>query len=129
MCGFGRYPFGQTTPFPEICPYANGRRDASNVTAVIEHPAMPGLKKDDKMWHMYYDHVTPKAGPKGVVLAVDDTGASVVVAGESGKGKVIFDGNVNINDKDKEVPLAGFNAVLARGAVEWFTGVKLEEKQ
>ena len=77
---------------------------------------------------MYYDHITPRVGSKGVVLAADDTGAPVVVAGEAGKGKVVFDGNVNIDNQDKPAVLAGFNAVLARGAVEWFTGIKLEEK-
>ncbi len=129
MCGFGRYPFGQSTPFPEICQYADGRRDATNLVVLLAHPAMPGLDRGDKTWHMYYDHITPRPGPRGVALAADETGAPVVVAGEFGRGKVIFDGNINIDKHDQEAALTGFNAVLTRGAVEWFTGVKLVERQ
>ncbi|MGI6087781.1 MAG: glycoside hydrolase family 20 zincin-like fold domain-containing protein [Kiritimatiellia bacterium] len=129
MCGFGRYPFGQSTPFPEICPYADGRRDATNLVALLTHPAMPGLVQGSKTWHMYYDHITPRPGPSGVALAADEMGTPVVVAGEFGHGKVIFDGNINIDSHNQETELSGFNAVLVRGAVEWFTGVKLEEKQ
>jgi hypothetical protein len=129
MCGFGRYPFGQSTPFPEICPYADGRRDATNLVVQMTHPAMPGLAQGSKTWHMYYDHITPQPGPNGVTLAVDEMGMPVVVAGELGHGKVIFDGNINIDIYNQEAELSGFNAVLIRGAVEWFTGVKLEEKE
>ncbi len=129
MCGFGRYPFGQSTPFPEICQYADGRRDATNLVVLLAHPAMPGLVQGDKTCHMYYDHITPRPGPHGVALAADETGAPVVVAGEFGRGKVIFDGNINIDNHDQEAALTGFNAVLTRGAVEWFAGVKLVEKQ
>lgn len=128
MCGFGRYPFGQSTPFPEICPYANGRRDATNLVVLLEHPAMPGLTLGQATGHMYYDHITPRPGPQGVALVADETGTPVVVAGEFGHGKVIFDGNINIDRHDQEAPLTGFNAALTRGAVEWFTGVKLEER-
>ncbi|MBN1676369.1 MAG: hypothetical protein JXR37_35320 [Kiritimatiellae bacterium] len=125
LCGFGRYPFGERTPFPEVSPYANGRKDLDKVKAVAAHAALPGMKTGDVQTHMYYDHVTPKPGPKGTVIVEDEKGNPVVVVGAAGKGKVIFDGNCNIDHRDKSVALSGFNAVLAQGAVEWFTGVKL----
>ena len=125
LCGFGRYPFGERTPFPEISPYANGRKDLKKVKAAVAHAVLPGMAKGQAIEHMYYDHITPKPGPTGTVVVEDDQGNPVVVLGTAGKGKVIFDGNVNVDHADKSVALTGFNAVLARGAVEWFTGVKL----
>jgi len=125
LCGFGRYPFGERTPFPEVSPYANGRKDLKKVKAVLAHPALPGMKKGDVLEHMYYDHITPKPGPDATVVVADEKGNPVVVVGTAGKGKVIFDGNCNINHADQSVALTGFNAVLAQGAIEWFTGVKL----
>jgi len=127
LCGFGRYPFGERTPFPEICPYANGRKDLKKVKAVTAHPVLPGMRKGQTLEHMYYDHITPKLGSSATVVAADEEGHPVVVLGSVGKGKVIFDGNCNIDHRDKSVELSGFNAVLARGAVEWFTGVTLVE--
>jgi len=125
LCGFGRYPFGERTPFPEVSPYADGRKDLTRVRAATTHPVLPGMKKGDVGEHMYYDHITPKAGPNATIVAEDERGNPVVVVGTAGKGKVIFDGNVNIDHRDKGVALTGLNAVIARGAVEWFTGVKL----
>ena len=63
-----------------------------------------------------------------IVLVEDQDGAPIVVAGAQGHGKVIFDGNVNLTVTDDDVLLTDFNAVLAQGAVEWMTGVKLEMK-
>ena len=129
MCGFNkRCPFGERTPFPEVAPYADGRQDAKTLVVKEAHAAMPGLKAGEKMTHMYYDHITPKAGPAGKVVAADEAGNPVVIVGEAGKGKVIFDGNINITERNKDEPLTLFNAVLARGAVEWMTGSKLTEK-
>ena len=62
------------------------------------------------------------------MIAEDDAGDPVVIAGTAGHGKVIFDGNVNLSAADGDDLLTGFNARLARGAVEWFTGVALEKR-
>jgi len=128
LCGFQRSPFGATTPFPEICKSAPDRRDAPEVKIAKEHFALPGLKKGEKVRHMYYDHMILAPGDKGVVLA-EDEGRPVVVAGAAGAGKVIFDGNVNLTERNMDEPLTLFNAVLARGAVEWMTGVRLQAKE
>jgi hypothetical protein len=39
---------------------------------------------------------------------------------------VFFDGNEDFTKNDRDEVLTGFNAALAQGAVEWFTGVKLQ---
>jgi len=128
MCGFGRYTFGQKTPFPDICPHAVDRKDLREVVIRTRHPATLQLEPGAKLKHMYYDHIVPKPGDKAIVLVEDQDGAPIVVAGTQGHGKVIFDGNVNLTVTDDDVLLTDFNAVLAQGAVEWMTGVKLEKK-
>jgi hypothetical protein len=90
------------------------------------HPALPGAAAGDRLEHMYYDHLTLEPGPAASVLAVNEDGDPVVVVGEAGHGKVMFDGNINFTADGQDEPLTGANALLARGAVEWFTGVKLQ---
>lgn len=127
MCGRpGRAVFGTKTPFPEICPNAPGRKDARKLVVKAQHPALAGSAVGTVHEHMYYDHLNPTVGPKGTAIAVDQAGDPVVIAGAAGAGKVIFDGNVNLTIKNEDEPLTGFNALLARGAVEWFTGVALK---
>ncbi|OGV46078.1 MAG: hypothetical protein A2017_03960 [Lentisphaerae bacterium GWF2_44_16] len=128
MCGFGRFAFGQKTPFPEISPCASGRKDALEVIMEKENPVLPDMKKGANTTHMYYDHIIPKVGENGFAVVVDKDKEPIVVAGTSGYGKVVFDGNVNITKDDKESTLTDFNAAIAKGAVEWMTGVKLKKK-
>jgi Glycosyl hydrolase family 20, domain 2 len=129
MCGRpGRSAFGAKTPFPEICSHAPGRKDALKVLAKVAHPVLTGAKPNDAFKHMYYDHLNPKPGPEGKVVVVDEEGDPVVIVGSVGLGKVIFDGNVNLTSNNEDKPLVQFNAMLAKGAVEWFTGVKLLKK-
>ncbi len=129
LCGFERSPFGRTTPFPEICVDALGRKDDRELVIRAAHSAVGGLPAGKGMEHMYYDHLLLSPGPQGVTVVADKDGNSVVVLGLAGSGKVLFDGNINIDSGDKEAPLTGFNALLARGVLEWFTGVKLREKE
>jgi len=129
MCGRpGRNAFGEKTPFPDICPNAPGRKDAKTVVAKSAHPALLGAKPGERFEHTYYDHLNLEPGKDGTVIAEDDAGDPVVIAGTAGHGKVIFDGNVNLSAADGDDLLTGFNARLARGAVEWFTGVALEKR-
>ena len=129
MCGRpGRSAFGAKTPFPEVCSHAPGRKDARKVLAKLAHPVLPGAKPGDAFTHTYYDHLNPKPGPSGKVVVVDEQGDPVVVVGSVGLGKVVFDGNVNLTHNDHDRPLKQINAVLAKGAVEWFTGVELKKK-
>jgi len=129
MCGRDRRgAFGNETPFPEICPGTAGREDAFEIVVKTRHPVLPGLKKGQELTHMYYDCLFPQAGEKGTVVVVGKGGEPIVVVGESGPGKVVFDGNVNLTKYGKDELLTGINAVLAQGAVEWLTGVKLRKK-
>jgi hypothetical protein len=128
LCGFSRSQFGSTTPFTDICASAFDRRDAVKLFVKQAHPTLPGLAAGQSMDHMYFDHEVLKAGKDGTIVAVDEKGDPVVIVGKVGAGKVIFDGNVSLITGNKESKLTGFNAVLAKGAVEWFTGRTLKEK-
>jgi hypothetical protein len=138
LIGYERSPFGKRNPFPEVVQYGKNRvdskhivdrylKDGNNLIVKIEHPVVKPLAKGDTAKHMYYDHITALPGEKGIVVVVDGNNDPVVVVGTVGKGKVIFDGNVNIGEDERESDLTGINAILARGAVEWFTGIELIE--
>jgi hypothetical protein len=100
-----------------------------------EHPVTRLVKSAEKQKLMYYDHIVPTPGKAGKVVVADPDGAPVVVVGELGHGKVVFDGSINVASvRDGECAfeercLFGFNAALTRGAIEWFTGVRLTERQ
>ncbi|MCM8830188.1 MAG: hypothetical protein NC824_04240 [Candidatus Omnitrophica bacterium] len=134
LIGYVRSPFGQRTPFPEIVKYGKDRvdvkyvKDGDLLTAVVDHPVLNPLKKGDSGRHLYYDHITAIPGDEGIVLLIDTNKSPVVVAGLSGKGKVIFDGTINLHLDETEKELSGINAIITKGAVEWFTGKKLIEK-
>lgn len=125
LCGYTRAPWGAMTPFPEISPGIAKYKESRQVVVKLRHPVTTGLPPGTELEHSYYDHLSPQPGPAGVVLAEDPDGDPVLVAGEAGAGKVLFDGNVNILPDDSDVKLSGANAVFAQGAVEWMTGVKL----
>lgn len=125
MCGFERFVFGKKTPFPEICPYATGKKNSDGVTIEKEHQVIMKTPKGQQVKYMYYDHIMPKAGDDGQVIAVDKDGDPVIVIGTIGHGKVVFDGTVNLDKAKGDIHLQNLNALIAQGAVEWFTGVKL----
>jgi hypothetical protein len=128
MCGYERFMFGKNTPFPEIVKCGKGKKNDAGVKIMKSHPVLSGLETGKKVKYMYYDHIVLVAGKQGEVLAVDKDGEPVVAVGKVGSGKVVFDGTVNLDTKKGDVDLHGLNAVLMRGAVEWFTGVKLIKK-
>lgn len=123
----GRYPFGQRMPFPEMVAGMAERAEIDEVIIKRKHPALGNLEPGTVMRHMYYDHIVPETGPEVEVLAVNRDNNPVVAGGEVGKGKVIFDGNINIpDDSNTDADIERFNAHLAKHAIEWFTGIQLE---
>ncbi|MCF6175461.1 MAG: glycoside hydrolase family 20 zincin-like fold domain-containing protein [Victivallaceae bacterium] len=133
LCGRGgRSVFGNSTPFPQISPKSKGSKVGKKLRVVKPHALLPGLKQGEQINHMYYDHIMPVQGKDGVVLVRDKDGEAVIIAGEYEHGKVVFDGTINLlSDKkeDKDAALQGINKVIARGFVEWATGVKLIRKK
>jgi len=125
LCGYGRAPWGSLTPFPEISPRIAKYKESRRVKVKARHEAAGNLRPGVVLEHMYYDHLSPQVGAMGETVVEDMEGDAVVVVGKAGAGKVVFDGNVNLDAKDQDVELVGANAALAQGAVEWIAGVKL----
>jgi predicted SnoaL-like aldol condensation-catalyzing enzyme len=135
LIGGPRSPFGQKNPFPEVCKIGSKRKDCfkRKVKIVAEHPALGSLENGDEAKLMYVDFIVPVAGDNGTVLVADNMDEAVVVAGEVGFGKVIFSGTISFSSYDggysgEDIKLYGLNAELAKGFVEWSTGVMLEKK-
>ncbi len=130
LIGGPRGPFGQASPFPEVCRQGAQRIDGRKAVIADPHPALPGLARGAELDLMYVDWIVPVPGPDGQVLARSATGEAVAVAGPVGAGKVVCSGTVSVSSVGsgydaEEKLLYGFNAALAQGAVEWFTGLKL----
>jgi hypothetical protein len=113
--GHPRFPL-HSSLFPEICQYAS--RVASNRVTVAPsrpaagagessgdrlphfemaaHPILAGRQVGETLEHMYYDHMTLGVeGRAGAPVLVDaETKAPVVVVGQVGRGRVVFDGAI-----------------------------------
>ena len=155
--GHPRFPL-RNSMFPEVCEYAD-RLDSNRVTVVAARPAGSGdqLAKFEMaahpvvgthqvgaiLEHMYYDHMTLGVqGREGVTVLVDaKTKAPVVVVGQVGQGRVVFDGSVALaspktaagkklaaqlgkdpNIDNFEYPTFGFSRELLLNAVRWLCG-------
>lgn len=125
LCGNKR--FDLKTPFPELVETAP--EQVVNFKRGMKFP--DGTAGET----MYVDFFAMKPGPSGEVRAYGPDGKKVLaVRGKSGLGKVFFSGTYNIgslndNYEEKICPLFGANAVFAHEALEYFTGIRLREKQ
>ena len=86
--GYRRY----SALFPEIGKgYTNLKRDTIFIAG--DHPIGQGASK--KFNHAYYDHIAIDKGEKGEVIAKDERGNAVIVAGSAGRGKVVLNGMIS----------------------------------
>ena len=124
ICGHKR--FDVRTPFPEIVETAPERFD--NFSRKMKFA--DGREGET----MYVDYYAMKPGAKGQVMATSADGHPIAVRGEHGLGKAFFFSSyssaaVENTYAAKPLKLFGCNAELAKGAVEWFTGVRLIERK
>jgi len=91
----GRYPtsaFGKPI-FPEVCAGYAGRMEKEPLlTVAAQHPSLGALTAGAEFRQEYTDHMWVTPGPKGAVLLKDKAGNAVAVAGQVGKGRVIYTG-------------------------------------
>ena len=88
-CGRGK----PATLFPSVAAkVANRREDTVLVVKGPTHPIGAGLPKQFE--HAYYDHLILEPGPDGAVVVADREGTAVVVAGQVGHGRVVFNGSI-----------------------------------
>jgi hypothetical protein len=123
ICGHKR--FDAKTPFPQVVKTSPSRAD--NFSRRVK--TTDGKESET----MYIDYFILQPGPDGVVRAVSPDGKPICVAGKAGLGKVFFNGTFNVESVNgtydtRSAKLYGFNAEMAREAVEYFTGIRLLPK-
>jgi len=94
-----------------------------------EHPVTAGLKVNHGFLPGFlYDHVIIKPGADGEVLVTDEQGDPVVVAGASGKGRVVLDGKLTGRAGDRtdssgaDGEPTGTELTILINAVHWLAG-------
>ena len=119
--GYSRGAIGHI--FPEIVKQAPIRRDLFKMKVITEHPITKGYKKGEWVKHLYYDHIIMEPGEKGIVLFEDELGGAVVVCGEVGKGRVVFNGTIIAHPSDdpkRQVKIAtGVDKDILINSIRW----------
>ena len=113
------------TPFPEIVKTSPDRKE--NLSRRVK--TIDGKERET----MYVDYFVLRPGAKGEVRATAMDGSPICIRGDCGMGKVFFNGTVGVESVNgtydtRSARLNGFNADMAREAVEYFTGITLVPK-
>lgn len=121
---------GHRPVFPEI---GKGTFNVYKNTATIagEHPVTAGMKAGDTFTHSYFDHIVMEKGESGTVVATDEEGKPLAIAGEVGEGKVVMLGALTGWDLkikgdrtggDGPAEPVGVELRLLTNAVRWLAG-------
>jgi hypothetical protein len=114
----------KSSVFPEICAGAQKREESTKVKIIQAHFLLD-LKEGDEKEHMYFDHWVLKSGPKGDALLGNLQNQPVVIIGEIGKGRVIFNGMATLARDGKEKRDADLiDKMLINNGVKWLCGQK-----
>jgi hypothetical protein len=106
---------------PEVCRRGTGNPMSVQWQVVARHPAVADVPTGLQP-HSYYDHITLEPGPDGQVLAEDEEGRPVLIAGEFGDGKYVALGLVpGLGPDDEDVPLEGAERELVEALVTWLS--------
>ena len=125
--GFRRFPLRDSV-FPEVNAKAGDRAVNNTLRVVSDHPLVGGRKLGSTCKHMYFDHITVTPGPQGEVVFVDADNTPVVIRGQVGAGRVVFDGSIvymrdDKRNKEFEAKTAtGVNRDLLVNAARWLAG-------
>jgi len=117
--GHDRAEFGQETTFPLIGGGSIDRLDEHEVIVAGQHPITEGLAPGESYDHVYYDHFTVRPGRRGTVILKSPGGDPVMVAGEQGEGRVIYDGEIILDDSSGDVAAEGTERQVLLSAVRW----------
>jgi len=129
-CGFNRFPLKDSV-FPELAhvadrvgePTFSTKYKASDRTLKIvkQHPATEGSLIGATFEQVYFDHLQ-LINETGELLVEDSYGKGVVVAGQAGNGRVVFNGGLTLNaveDKELDKPLATVEGEIIVNSVRW----------
>ncbi|OGV35459.1 MAG: hypothetical protein A2020_02275 [Lentisphaerae bacterium GWF2_45_14] len=116
--------------FPEICGNAFRRKESHDVIANGNHPCLDGIKKNEKLKHLYWDHLVLMPGPQGTVLLTDSEGDAVAIAGNKGKGRIVFSGMITYPpEKDPSAdPAKHIDKDFLINCVNWLAGCESEKE-
>lgn len=119
-CGYNRGEFREETVFPEICVKGEyGKWMYNSYSVAGESPITSGYEKDEVFKHSYKDHITIVPGEKAVVIMKHpENGKPIVVAGEEGKGRVIYNGTILYSSKEK-LPVTDFDKQHLINSIYW----------
>ncbi len=119
--GTPRSEFGMRTTFPEVARGSRTRVD-SNRVRIVRHPITKGFKPGTIIEHSYYDHwILRRTKKAGRSVLLDEKLGAVWVAGQVGKGRVLYDGTIVLDKHNNETPAAGAYKKLMIAALKWLT--------
>lgn len=115
------------TIFPDIAAKVVDRRD-DTILMILDksHPITQGLPAEYS--HAFNDHLYLEPGPEGKTIIVDREKAPVVVIGEAGAGRVVFNGGLPgyfydpTDYKQGEKSPEGAELQMLLNAIEWVAG-------
>ncbi|MCX6984666.1 MAG: hypothetical protein NT118_07945, partial [Lentisphaerae bacterium] len=130
-CGFNRFPL-KGSVFPEIAdakerigePISSGERykKTDRVLKIVkQHPVTAGYADGTSYEQVYFDHIQ-LGNETGMVLVEDTYGKPVIVAGQSGNGRVVFNGGITLNavkDEELDKPLATVEVEIIVNSIYW----------
>ncbi len=117
--GHNRAEFGMDTTFPAIGLGSIDRIDSHDVVVAGEHPITESLAIGATYPHVYYDHFTVRPGRKGAVVLNGPGGDAVMVAGRVGNGRVIYDGQIILDESAGDVAAQGHERDVLLNAIRW----------
>ena len=117
--GNERSEFGTQTAFPLIAMGAIARLDSNQAVVVGDHPITAGLTAGTRFEHTYYDHWTVKPGRKGTAILADPDGDPIMVAGQQGQGRVIYDGTIMLDEASHPLAATGAWHDVFMNAIQW----------
>jgi len=119
--GTARSEFGLETTFREVARGARERRDA-NTVRVVRHPITRGLGRDATIEHTYYDHWIIRRRKDAGRSVLMGEGGAVWVAGQVGKGRVLYDGTILLEaGSNQPMAATGDHEKLMVAALRWLT--------
>jgi len=129
-CGFNRFPLKDSV-FPEIAgvkarigePLFSTRYKPGDraLKIVKQHPATSGYAEGTAYEQVYFDHLQLD-NETGTVLVEDAYGKAVIVAGQTGNGRVVFNGGLtlnNVENKELDKPLTTAEGDIIVNSIRW----------
>ena len=128
-CGYKPHGWilGNTSVFPEICKGVKRKVGSKNTPDILivcsEHPVVKGHDIGYKGTNSYWDHMELIPGTNAEVLVKDGNDNPVVIVGNFGKGKVVFDGTIpyDATTETELKEITGIQKDILLNFIQWST--------